>query len=104
MALTRAFKKTVQDRVRRDPAFRDALLRQGVETLLAGDAATGKSILRDYIKSTVGFETLARATGTPPKSLMRMFSAQGNPRLSNVLAVLDQLQVASGRRLEVRVR
>ena len=65
MALTREFKELVQKRVARDPAFRDALLREGVDTLLAGDVDTGKAILRDYIKATVGFEKLAEATGTP---------------------------------------
>ncbi len=104
MALTRAFKTTVQARVRRDPIFRDALLRQGIEALLSGDAETGKMILRDYIKATIGFEKLAAATGTPPKSLMRMFSPAGNPRLSNVLAVLGRLQNESGRRFELRLR
>jgi len=34
---------------------------------------TGKAILRDYIKATVGFEKLSQATGTQPKSLIRMF-------------------------------
>jgi hypothetical protein len=29
---------------------------------------TGKAILRDYIKATVGFEKLGAAAGTPAKS------------------------------------
>ena len=37
MALTRNFKDTVQARVLADPAFREALLREGVETMLGGD-------------------------------------------------------------------
>ena len=37
MALTRDFKATVQARVQADPAFRDALLREGIETLLGGE-------------------------------------------------------------------
>jgi hypothetical protein len=41
--------------------------------MLAGDVGTGKPILRDYIKATVGFEKLGAATGTQPKSLIRMF-------------------------------
>lgn len=68
MALTRDFKQTVQARVAADPAFRDALLREGVETLLAGDLDTGKAILRDYIKATVGFEKLGEETGTSPRA------------------------------------
>ncbi len=51
MALTRSFKETVQARVAEDPAFRSALLREGVEALLAGDVDTGKAILRDYFEA-----------------------------------------------------
>jgi hypothetical protein len=33
-----------------DPAFAEALLREGIEVMLKGDVQTGKTILRDYIK------------------------------------------------------
>jgi DNA-binding phage protein len=101
MPLTRSFKETVRARVERDPAFRAVLLTEAVEQMLAGDVDTGKAVLRDYINATVGFEGLARATGTPSKSLMRMFGPKGNPRASNLFAVINQLQKASGVRLEV---
>jgi hypothetical protein len=48
MPLTRSFKETVKARVQRDAAFRDALLSEGVDALLAGDLDVGKAILRDY--------------------------------------------------------
>jgi hypothetical protein len=48
----------VQKRIVSDPAFGEALLREGIGTMLAGDVDTGKAILRDYIKATVGFEKL----------------------------------------------
>lgn len=102
MALTRSFKETVQARVRRDPAFRDALLAEGVDALLAGDVETGKSVLRDFINATIGFDRLASATGTPPKSLMRMFSASGNPNARNLFGVLGELQKQSGIRLHAQ--
>jgi hypothetical protein len=41
-----------------DPTFREALLKEGVECLLSGDVETGKTVLRDYINATIGFETL----------------------------------------------
>jgi hypothetical protein len=44
MALTRDFKETIQARVARDPAFREALLKEGVECLLSGDVETGKTV------------------------------------------------------------
>ncbi len=43
MALTRDFKETIQARVERDPAFREELLKEGVECLLSGDLDTGKT-------------------------------------------------------------
>jgi DNA-binding phage protein len=101
MALTRSFKETVKARAEREPAFREALLTEAVELLLAGDMATGKAVLRDYINATVGFEELAAETGTPPKSLMRMLGPKGNPRASNLFAVIGRLQKASGIRLAV---
>jgi hypothetical protein len=73
MALTRDFKETVRGRVQRDPAFRRKLLREGVESFLAGDVETGKSLPRDYyINATIGFTELARITHHSSKSLMRM--------------------------------
>ena len=51
MPLTRDFKETVQARIERDPAFREELLKQGLESLLSGDVDTGKAILRDYINA-----------------------------------------------------
>jgi hypothetical protein len=62
MALTRDFKETIQARVECDPAFREALLKEGVECLLSGDVETGKTVLRDYINATIGFEVLGDPT------------------------------------------
>ena len=101
MALTRDFKATVQARVQADPAFREALLREGIETLLSGDVDTGKAILRDYIKATVGFEKLGADIGSSGKSLIRMFGPTGNPQARNLCAVLEQLQKHAGMTLHV---
>ena len=101
MALTREFKQTVKARAERDPAFRAALLTEAVEQLLAGEVDTGKAVLRDYINATIGFEKLAKATGTPSKSLMRMLGPNGNPRASNLLTMIGKLQSVSGLRLAV---
>jgi DNA-binding phage protein len=92
MALTKEFKDTVKARAERDPAFREALLTEAAEQLLAGELEDGKAVLRDYINATVGFERLAKATGTPPKSLMRMLGPKGNPRASNLLTMIGKLQ------------
>lgn len=104
MALTRDFKETILARVQRDPKFRNALLKEGIEALLAGDVDTGKSILRDYIKATVGFEQLGVETGSSPKSLIRMFGPSGNPQARNLFAVISHLQRDAGLTLHVTAR
>ena len=101
MALTKSFKDLVQSRVARDPAFAAALLREGVDTMLTGDVDTGKAILRDYIKATVGFEKLGEATATPPKSLIRMFGPRGNPQARNLFGIIGYLQKQAGVELHV---
>ena len=102
MPLTRDFKETVQTRARRDPDFREGLLKEGVECLLAGDLDTGKILLRDYINATVGFEELGSITGKPPKSLMRMFGPSGNPQARNLFEVISRIQQHEGVQLEVK--
>ncbi len=101
MALTKSFKELVQSRVASDPAFAEALLREGIDTMLSGDVDTGKSILRDYIKATVGFEKLGQATDTPAKSLIRMFGPSGNPQARNLFGVIGYLQQQAGIELHV---
>lgn len=102
MPLTREFKETVRARARRDGAFRQALLRDAAECLLAGDLATGKAVLRDYINATIGFTTLGRGVSRSPKSLMRMLGPGGNPRAASLLQMLGHLQLREGVRLSVR--
>lgn len=101
MAVTKSFKELVQRRVTQDPEFATALLREGVDTMLTGDVDTGKALLRDYIKATVGFEKLGEATATPPKSLIRMFGPRGNPQARNLFGIIGYLQKAAGVELHV---
>lgn len=101
MALTRDFRETVLARVQADPKFRNALLKEGIETMLAGDVDTGKALLRDYIKATLGFEKLGAETGSSPKSLIRMFGPSGNPQARNLFAVISHLQRRAGLTLQV---
>jgi DNA-binding phage protein len=101
MPLTREFKETIKARAATDAAFRAALLSEVLDLFLAGDVATGKSVLRDYVNATIGFAGLAEATGVPAKSLMRMVSASGNPRAENLFAIIGALQQATGVQLSV---
>jgi hypothetical protein len=56
MPVTHDFKETIRARARREPKFRQALLREAVESYLTGDLETGKSVLRDYVNATIGFQ------------------------------------------------
>ena len=101
MARTKSFKDLVQRNVKDDPRFAAALLREGIDAMLSGDLDTGKAIMRDYIKATVGFEKLGAATGAPPKSLIRMFGPRGNPQARNLFSVIGYLQKRAGVRFHV---
>lgn len=92
MALTRDFKETVIARVKRDPAFAQALLDEALTLFLNGEPDTAKLILRDLVNATVGFETLAKKVHKSSKSLHRMLSKSGNPTMENLSAILAALK------------
>jgi len=96
MALTRNFKNTIKNRAERDPEFRVALLQEALDAFLNADIDTGKTMLRDYVNATVGFERLGEELHKSPKSLMRMLSEQGNPRADNLFAVVAHLKKSEG--------
>jgi hypothetical protein len=102
MSLTRDFKETIQARMERDPAFREELLKEGIDCLLSGDVDTGKAVLRDYINATIGFQGLGGLTDKSPKSLMRMFGPAGNPNARNLFEVISHIQRHEGVQLEVK--
>jgi len=101
MALTKDFKETIQSRVQEDPRFREALFKESIQCLLAGDMETGKSLLRDYINATIGFEELSGLIHKSPKSLMRMLSPKGNPQARNLFDMISLLQKIEGMKLEI---
>ena len=78
-----------------------------IASLVAARSARAQSLLdvravrRDTIKATVGFEQLAKATGAPAKSLIRMFGPRGNPQAKNLFAVIGYLQKKAGLHLRV---
>ena len=102
MALTRDFRETVQADVKRDSAFRKGLLSDAIESLLSGDVALGKELLRDFINATVGFPQLAAHTKIHVKTLHQMFGPNGNPTANNLFEIVSYLQNAEGVRFEVR--
>jgi DNA-binding phage protein len=102
MALTRDFRETVQARAKRDPAFRKGLLSEAIESLLYGEVALGKELLRDYVNAVVGFRKLAEKTKLHVKTLHQMLGPRGNPTASNLFEIVAYLQRAEGVRFEVR--
>lgn len=103
MALTRNFRETVQARVKRDPAFRKVFLGDAIESLLSGEVALGKELLRNYINAAVGFRKLAEHTEIHVKTLHQMFGPNGNPTAGNLFEIVAYLQRAEGVRFEVRL-
>ncbi|MEM9128199.1 MAG: transcriptional regulator [Pseudomonadota bacterium] len=101
MALTRDFKDTVKARAAHDPEFRMGLFNEAIDALFSDDLETGKTLLRDYVNATIGFEALAAEMEKNPKSLMRMLSNKGNPRADNLLALVSCLKQHEGVSLSV---
>jgi len=92
MALTRDFKHTVVERVKREPKFARALLDEAATLFLNGEPESARLLLRDLVNATVGFEALAELTSRPAKSLHRMLSTHGNPSMDNLAAIFDALR------------
>ena len=104
MVLTRDFRETIRARAKRDSEYREAMLTEAVESFLCGDVEVGKSMLRDYINATIGFEALGQQIRKPSKSLHRMLSSAGNPNSKNFFAILRLLQDNEGVELSVIAR
>jgi DNA-binding phage protein len=102
MALTRSFKDPIKAKIKAHPEFRQAIFQEAVQTFIEGDADSARIVLRDFINATVGFQALAKPTGIPPKSLMRMFGPSGNPTAANLFEVIRVLQKKTRVHLEVR--
>ena len=104
MPLTHDFKETIRARAQRDAKFRQALLREAVESYLNGDLETGKAVLRDYVNATIGFVKLEERTDIPAKSLMRMLGPKGSPSAANLSSILTALQKTEGIHFELSLR
>ena len=96
MALARNSRHTVIERVRRDRAFAQMLLDEAQTVFVQGEPALARLTLRDLVHGTIGFEGLAARMQTPSKSLHRMLSARGNPRMDNLSLIFDVLHKEIG--------
>ena len=101
MALTRDFKDTIKERAQNDPDFRVGLLTEAAECILNNEVDVAKTLLRDYVNATIGFQELGTLTDKKPQSLMRMLSASGNPSLGNISKLMASLRQHEGVQLHV---
>ncbi|MEX2516969.1 MAG: transcriptional regulator [Gammaproteobacteria bacterium] len=92
MALSRDYKETVRERAKRDPDFAAALMNEAISAFLEGDPETARSMLRELVNSTVGFEYLSKQLNKSSKSVHRMLSPKGNPTMDNLTQILVTLQ------------
>ena len=104
MALTRDFRVTIVARARRDHRFSEALLTEAINDISRRRDGRCRSILRDLVNATVGFEGLALEIGKPSKSLHRMLGVRGNPSSENFFEIVQALQRYLRVRLRVTVR
>ena len=102
MALTRDFKETIVERVRRDSKFASAMLDEAATLFLNGEPETARLILRDLVNATIGFEKLASITSKPSKSLHRMLSSRGNPGMDNLATIFAAIRRKLKVGIEVR--
>jgi hypothetical protein len=104
LLLTVDFNDTVTEQLKTSVTFRREYLRCAMECTLKGDLDVAKSILRKYINGTVGFIPLGKALGRDPKTLMRMFSARGNPTVRNFFELVTYLQKREGAVVRVTLK
>ena len=102
MALTRSFRDTILERAQRDPKFRVGLLTEAAQCLLNDEVDVAKSLLRDYVNATLGFQELGILVDKKPESLMRMLSPSGNPSIANISKMMASLRQHEGVKLHVR--
>ena len=102
MPSTTSFHDTIRERANNDSEFRIGLLEVAAEALVSGDLDEGKAALRLYIKSTTGYDSIADIIGMHPKSLIRMLGPEGNPRASNLVAILSHAALTEDIHLVVK--
>lgn len=100
MPISGTFRETILARAQKDKNFRQAMLTEAVNELLAGDLDAGKSMLRDYIDATISFDL--RKFKKPGKSLQRMLGPKGNPTAESLFASIKVVQDAERVRLQVK--
>ena len=104
MPLTHDLKQTVQERVRNKPDFRIGLLTEAAECLLNDEINVAKTLLRDSVNGTIGFQALGTLTHKNSLSLMRMLSGKGKSSIDNISKIMATLRRYEGVELHVSAR
>jgi hypothetical protein len=68
MALTRDFKRTVSERIARDPSFARALLDEAASLFLNGEPETARLTLRELVKPPWGSSGWRRPPASPQRA------------------------------------
>ena len=92
MALTREYRETVVERLRKDQRFTAALFAEALTALTEGDKTTTLSIFRDLVHAHISFRRLAEETGFDEKALHRMLSERGNPTMENLGCLIQRIE------------
>lgn len=92
MALTREYRETVLNRLRKDERFTAALFAEALTALTEGDKSTTLSIFRDLVHAHISFRRLAEETGFDEKTLHRMLSERGNPTMENLGCLIQRIE------------
>ncbi len=103
MPPTRDSSLTVIESIQHDPLLAKLILDGAVELFIDGEPDIARLQLRDLVKGTIGFETLARKVNIPSKSLHRMLSLRGNPSMDNISAIFTALYKHVNKKRPARV-
>jgi len=102
MALTREYRETVVERLRKDREFTAAVFAEAISAFVEGDKATTLSILKDLVHAHISFRVLSEQTGFDEKGLHRMLSSRGNPTTQNLSTLLHAIEKDLNLSLEIK--
>ena len=102
MKLTRSFHETVIARLRQDAEYREESLKVTIECLTDGETNVVKTMLRDYIEATIGFEKLASLIGKSPDSLKQMLHPDCDTGADDLFEIIGHIRKHEGVWLEVK--
>ena len=83
------FEQSLKDMADESPEFAHGMLEAALNAILSGDLDEGRIHMKDYVRSTIGFQELANRTGKIDKNLMRTLGPKGNPTMANLVEIIQ---------------